>query len=144
MAATWNANESGQTAMRTERLIGWLTLIVGAGASLAASLLGAREWAIGLLIGTALGWINFWFLRRGVDAIVASGRAQAGVEKPQAPGGAAGGLVFRYALIAGVAYVIFKYLRIPLASMVVGLCALGAAVMAASVYEIFRPIKSGS
>jgi hypothetical protein len=38
-------------------------------------------------------------------------------------------------------YVIFKYLRVPLASMVVGMCALGAATIAASVYEILRPLE---
>ena len=44
-------------------------------------------------------------------------------------------------LIALIVYVIFVYLHIPLVSMLVGLCALGAAAIAASVYEIFRPAK---
>jgi hypothetical protein len=38
-------------------------------------------------------------------------------------------------------YVIFKALKVPLASMVVGLCALATAAIAASVYEIWRPGK---
>jgi hypothetical protein len=40
-------------------------------------------------------------------------------------------------------YVIFEVLKVPLASMVVGLCALGAATITASVYEILRP-ESGA
>jgi len=48
-------------------------------------------------------------------------------------------MVFRYGLIAFAVYVIFIYLRVPLVSMVVGLCALGAAAIAASVYEIWHP-----
>jgi len=42
-------------------------------------------------------------------------------------------------LIALSVYVIFKFLKVPLLSMVLGLCALGAATIAASVYEILRP-----
>jgi CHASE2 domain-containing sensor protein len=49
--------------------------------------------------------------------------------------------LLRYSLIALIVYVIFVYLHIPLVSMLVGLCALGAAAIAASVYEIFRPVK---
>jgi hypothetical protein len=48
-------------------------------------------------------------------------------------------MLFRYGLIALAVYVIFIYLRVPLVSMVVGLCALGAAAIAASVYEILHP-----
>ena len=46
--------------------------------------------------------------------------------------------VFRYGLIALVVYVIFKFLQVPLASMVVGMCALAAAAIAASVYEFWH------
>jgi len=50
-------------------------------------------------------------------------------------------MAFRYGLIALAVYVIFIYLRVPLVSMVVGLCALGAATIAASVYEIWHPLE---
>jgi hypothetical protein len=42
-------------------------------------------------------------------------------------------------LIALAVYVIFKYLNVPILSMIFGLCALGAATMAVSVYEILHP-----
>jgi ABC-type uncharacterized transport system permease subunit len=48
---------------------------------------------------------------------------------------------FRYALIALSVYVIFKVLGIPLVSMVLGLCALGAAAIAASLYEVWHPVE---
>jgi len=48
---------------------------------------------------------------------------------------------FRYALIGLTVYVIFKTLNVPLVSMIVGLCALGAATIAASVYEVWHPVK---
>ncbi len=78
------------------------------------------------------------WLRRGLDALVAASAAQAGAEKPRVPLGAYFGALFRYGLIALVVYVIFKFLRVPLASMVVGMCALAAAAIAASVYELWH------
>ena len=106
--------------------------------SVAATVAGSRAWAGGLLIGAVLAWMNFRWLRRGLDALVAASTAQAGVEKPRVPLGTYFGAVFRYGLIALIVYVIFKFLQVPLASMVVGMCALAVAAMAASVYEVGR------
>jgi small-conductance mechanosensitive channel len=125
--------------LKTERRIAWLTLAFGAAACVAAVLAGSRVWAGGLLIGAVLAWMNFRWLRRGLDALVAASAAQAGVEKPRVPLGTYFGAVFRYGLIALVVYVIFKFLQVPLASMVVGMCALAAAAIAASVYELLKP-----
>jgi small-conductance mechanosensitive channel len=122
--------------LRTERRIAWLTLAFGVAASGTAAVAGSRVWAGGLLIGAVLAWMNFRWLRRGLDALVAASAAQAGVEKPRVPLGAYFGAVFRYGLIALVVYVIFEFLKVPLASMVVGMCALAAAAIAASVYEL--------
>jgi hypothetical protein len=74
-----------------------------------------------------------------MDALVAASQAQVGVARPRVPIGAYFRVLFRYALIAVTVYVIFELLKFPLASMVVGLCALGPAAIAASVYEIARP-----
>ena len=124
--------------LRTERRIAWLTLVFGAAASAAAAFAGSRLWAAGLLIGAVLAWMNFRWLRRGLDALVSASAAQAGAAKPRVPLVAYFAAVFRYGLIALVVYVIFKILRIPLASMVVGMCALAASAIAASVYEVFE------
>jgi hypothetical protein len=48
-------------------------------------------------------------------------------------------LLFRYALVALGVYVIFMYLHVPLISIGLGLCALVAAIMAASVWEVLQP-----
>jgi hypothetical protein len=124
----------------TERRISWLTLLIGLVAGLLVALLCDRLWGAGLGIGAALGWLNFRWLRRGLDALVVASRAQAGKEKPSVPILSYLGMLFRYGLIALAVYVIFEYLRIPLVSMVVGLCALGAAAIAASVYEVLHPL----
>jgi hypothetical protein len=124
--------------LQTERRIAWLTLAFGAVACVAAAFAGSRVWAAGLLIGAVLAWLNFRWLRRGLDGLVAASAAQAGAEKPRVPVWTYFAAAFRYALIAAIAYVIFRFLGIPLASMVVGMCALAAAAVAASVYEVFQ------
>jgi len=125
----------------TERRISWLTLLIGSVAALLVALLRDRLWGAGLGIGAALAWLNFRWLRRGLDGMVLASTAQVGKEKPVMPLLSYFGMLFRYGLIAFAVYVIFKYLRVPLASMVVGMCALGAATIAASVYEILRPLE---
>ncbi|HEX3543018.1 MAG TPA: ATP synthase subunit I [Candidatus Acidoferrum sp.] len=126
------------SATQTERLIAWLTLFFGAVAGVAAALLHQPLWAGGLVVGAVLAWFNFRWLRQGIDALVAASQAQAGAMRPRVPIGAYFRVLFRYALIAVTVYVIFELLKFPLASMVVGLCALGPAAIAASVYEIAR------
>jgi ATP synthase I chain len=138
MAAS--AADSSPAAV-TERRISWLTLLIGSVAALLVALLRDRLWGAGLEIGAALAWLNFRWLRRGMDGLVLASTAQAGNEKPVMPLLSYFGMIFRYGLIAFAVYVIFKYLRVPLASMVVGMCALGAATIAASVYEILRPLE---
>jgi hypothetical protein len=123
----------------TERRISWLTLLIGFLAALLVAVLRDRLWGAGLAIGAALAWLNFRWLRRGLDALVTASTAQAGKEKPSVPLLTYFAMLFRYGLIALAVYVIFEYLRVPLVSMVVGLCALGAATIAASVYEILHP-----
>jgi hypothetical protein len=123
----------------TERRISWLTLLIGFLAALLVAVLRDRLWGVGLAIGAVLAWLNFRWLRRGLDALVLASTAQAGKEKPTVPLLAYFVVLFRYGLIALAVYVIFEYLRVPLVSMVVGLCALGAATIAASVYEILHP-----
>jgi small-conductance mechanosensitive channel len=128
-------------AKQTEQRIAWLTLCVGVAAGATAALTHNLLWAAGLLIGSILAWFNFRWLRRGLDALVAASEVQAGAPQPRVPIGLYFRAIFRYALIAVTVYVIFKVLKIPVASMVVGLCALGPAALAARVYEVAHPEK---
>jgi small-conductance mechanosensitive channel len=130
-------------AAQTEHRIAWLTLGVGVTAAITAALLHNLLWAAGLLIGSILAWFNFRWLRQGMDALVAAAEAQSGASQPRVPVGAYFRAIFRYALIAFTVYVIFKVLKVPLAAMVVGLCALGPAAVAASVYEIAHSPAAG-
>jgi ATP synthase I chain len=128
---------------RTERRIAWLTPLIGLVAAAVAAVRHRWPWAAGLLIGAGLAWLNFRWLARGLDALVAASTAQSGAPKPQVPVTTYFLAFLRYALIALIVYVNFKVLNVPLVSMVLGLCALGAATMAASVYEVLRPASAG-
>ena len=125
---------------RTEQRIAWLTLILGGAAATVTAAMRRWPWAEGLAIGTVLAWLNFRWLKRGLDALVAAAVAQEGLPKPRIPLGTWFRMIFRYALIGLCVYVIFEYLKVPLVSMLAGLCALGAATLAASLYEILHPL----
>jgi hypothetical protein len=125
--------------VQTERRIAWLTLAIGFAAALVFVLAGWASWATGIAIGAVLAWLNFRWLARGLDALVPAATAQEGRPKPQVPLSTYFIALFRYALIGLCVYGIFNYLHIPLGSLLAGLCALGAAAIAASVYEILRP-----
>jgi small-conductance mechanosensitive channel len=128
------------TGAVTERRISWLTLLIGLLAGLVVAVLRDPVWGVGVGIGALLAWLNFRLLERGLHALVRASEAQAGREKPAVPLRSYFAMAIRYGLIAFAVYVIFEFLRIPILSMVVGLCALGAATIAASVYEILRPV----
>jgi hypothetical protein len=131
----------GVAGALTERRIGWLTLAIGGVAAGVTGLAYRWDWAIGLMIGAGLAWCNFVWLAKGMDALVAASTAQSDAAQPRLPIGTYFRAAFRYGLIALSVYVIFRVLHIPLMSMIFGLCALGAAAVAASVYEVWHPVK---
>lgn len=123
---------------QTERRISWLTLLLGFSAAAIAALLRHNLWAAGLGIGTVLGWLNFRWLRRALDALVVVSIAQEGSEKPKVPVTAYLAVLLRYGLLGLTVYVIFIFLHVPLGSMILGFCALAAAAIVASVWEILH------
>ena len=125
----------------TESRIAWLTPLIGATAALSVYLVHRPDWALGLFLGALLAWLNFRWLRRGVDALVAGSAAQEGLPRPRVPLLTYFAAAFRYGLLAFGVYAIFIYLHVPLVSLILGLCALGAAAVAASVWEILHPAE---
>jgi hypothetical protein len=125
---------------QTERRIAWLTLGFGFAAAAIAAVLRHDLWAIGLAIGAVLGWLNFRWLKRSLDALVVASTAQEGLEKPKVPITTYLVALFRYGLLGLAVYAIFVFLHVPLGSMILGFCALAAAAIVASVWEILRPV----
>jgi len=134
-----DAVSPGALGGQTERRISWLTLALGLTAAAVVATLQQYRWSLGLVVGTGLAWINFRLLRRGIDALVEAAKAQSERKKAEVPLASYAAAALRYGLIGAVVYAIFILLHVPLLSMIVGLCALGAAAIAASVYEILRP-----
>jgi small-conductance mechanosensitive channel len=127
------------SSLHTEKWISHFTLLFGLFAAVPVALFRGLPWGAGIFIGAILAWLNFRWLKQGLDALTAASTAQADHPKPQVPLTTYFTAAFRYGLIGLAVYVIFRYLNVPVLSMIVGLCALGAATMAVSVYEILRP-----
>lgn len=125
--------------LEAEKWIARLTLALGAVAAGMVSWFYGRVWGAGIFIGAILGWFNFRWLKQGLDVLAAASAAQQEHLKPELPVSTYFKAAFRYGLIGLAVYVIFKYLNVPVLSMILGLCALGAATIAVSVYEILRP-----
>jgi ATP synthase I chain len=125
--------------LESEKWIARLTLILGALAAIPVARFYGPSWGVGIFVGAILAWFNFRWLRQGLDALTAAATAQANLRNPRVPIVTYFKALFRYGLIALAVYVIFKYLNVPILSMILGLCALGAATMAVSVYEILHP-----
>jgi small-conductance mechanosensitive channel len=123
----------------TERRIAQYTLAIGFVAAVVASFLYSIRVGAGLLIGAVLAWVNFRWLERAMNAVARASTAQADSPEARVPISAYFALFARYALIAVVVYVIFSVFRIPVLSMVVGLCALGASAMLATLMEVLSP-----
>jgi small-conductance mechanosensitive channel len=123
-----------------EQLISGTTLAIGLLAAIAVGFFQGGLWSAGVGIGAVFAWLNLRWLKRGVAALAAAATAQSSQQQAQVPVSSYFFAMFRYALIAIAVYVIFKYLKVPILSMIVGLFALGAATLVACLYEILRPV----
>ena len=135
-----NPNADASSYAESERRISLLTVLFGALAALPVAYFAEWRWGAGILIGAILAWFNFRWLRQGMGAIAEAAKAQASHQDVKVPIGTYFRALFRYGLIALAVYAIFEFLHVPLLSMIVGLCALGAATIAVSVHEILHPV----
>jgi hypothetical protein len=126
---------------RTVRRIAFLIPIFGVAGGLLAAVLHQLGWSEGVLLGSGLAWLNFRWLRRGIEAFTSATAGQAGAEKRRPSTATYLAALFRYALIGLAVYVIFAYLHVPLVSIALGLCAFAAATITASVWEILQSIE---
>jgi len=124
--------------VQSESRISFLTLLLGVVAALPVSYFYGWRWGLGIFIGALLAWVNFRWLKLGLDALTVTAMAQANQPKARVPMLTFFKAMFRYGLMALSVYVIFKYLNVPVLSMILGLCALGAATVAVSVHEIMH------
>jgi len=124
---------------QSESRISQLTVLLGATFGLPVACFYGWRWGLGIFVGSVLGWLNFRWLKQGLDSLAEAIKAQPTEETFKVPVFTYFKALFRYGLIALAVYVIFKYLNVPVLSMVFGLCALGAATILVSVHSILRP-----
>jgi ATP synthase I chain len=122
--------------------LGWLTLAVGLAAATVVALCGRPRVGAGVAIGTLLAWLNYRWLKLGVDALVVSPTAGDGPASPSVPAGTYLKFAGRYLLIGLAVYASVSVLKIPLLGMICGLLALGAAAFIEGIYEVIRDWKS--
>ena len=120
----------------TERRISWLTLALGGLTALSGSALYSPKIGAGVAIGAILAWINFRWLEHAMDAVTRASTAQAGSPEARVPVFSYVSVFGRYALIVAIVYVIFSRFRIPVLSMLIGLCTLGASAILGTVWEV--------
>ena len=123
----------------TERRIAQLTLAIGAMAAAGAAYFSSLRMGAGILAGSVLAWISFHWLETALDGLLRASTAQADSAQARAPIGAIVKILGRYALIAGAMCVIFFLFQVPVVGMLFGLCALGAATIVATLYELWHP-----
>jgi hypothetical protein len=123
---------------QTEERIGRLTLGVGIAAAAGSLLHYPFRIGVGVLVGAVFAWLNYRWLKGALEDVARVSIAQAGTPQARLPMRSLAKLLGRYLLIGVCAYVIFVGIRIPVLSMLVGMCALGAATIGASLYEIFE------
>jgi hypothetical protein len=119
-----------------ERRIEYLTLAVGAAASLAVLILAGGRAGASLAAGAAVSWVNFRWMKQGISALVPLATAQEGAEKPRVPSGVYFKFIGRYALLLIVAYVILSRLRLPVVYLIAGLFTVVAAVLLELIFEL--------
>jgi hypothetical protein len=122
--------------------MGWLTLAIGLAAAIGVALCGRAGMGAGVAIGTLLAWLNYRWLKLGVDALVVSATQGEGASQPRVPAGTYLKFAGRYLLIALAVYASVSVLQIPILGMIYGLLALGAAAFVEGIYEIVRDWNS--
>ncbi len=120
------------------RRIEYLTLALGAAAALVTAVRWGRRAALGFAIGSGLAWVNYRWLKQGVDVLAQLASAQADAEKVRIPKSVYLKFFGRFALLLGIAYVILSHSLLPAASILAGLFALIVAVLVELLYELVR------
>jgi hypothetical protein len=119
-----------------EHRIEWMTLAFGlAGALFVLARWGWRPGA-GVALGAALAWLNFRWLKQGVNALVMISAAQANSGNARVPMSVYAKFFGRFALLLTVVYVILSRSLLPVAAVLGGLFAVVAAVMIELMWEL--------
>jgi len=114
-----------------ERIL-WLMAALGVAGGIAGFALISLGFGIGILIGTALAFVNYYWLKSSLRKIF--GAAESG-EKPRM---LAGKYFVRYIVLAIVVAMIYITGVLPIVAVILGLAAFGFAVVVEGLIRIFE------
>jgi hypothetical protein len=137
MTPTAPETRENERALSLSRRIAWLTLLLGFLAALVVSFAKSPRAGLGIAVGTALAWLNYRWLDQTLGALVTVATAQAGSPQSRVPARIYWKFAGRYVLMGLAIYVTVHYFAVPLLSLILGLLALGAAAIVASLYEVY-------
>lgn len=123
-----------------ERRLWKISLALGIPACLAALILGGLDSGLGFLAGTLLSWINFRWLKQGVDRLLESARSAQPTPK-RAARGAIFKYFLRYALIGLSLYATFRIDFLEVFGFFSGLLLVVAAVLVECVLQVVKGWK---
>jgi ATP synthase I chain len=113
---------------------------IGVVATVVVSIAFGWKVGIGVALGCAIAWVNFYWLKQAVsalaDRVTSTGRKQSA-------GGVVARFLLRYAFIALAAYGIFAVSRDSLYGLLGGLFLTVAAILCEAVYEVIVSLRRG-
>src|SRR5271154_7342708 len=121
-----------------ERRIEWLIAGIAVAASAVTWFVWGRSVAAGFAAGAILSWVNYRWMKQGVDTLARLSTAQAGTQRAQVPVRGYMKFLGRYALLIVAAYAILRAFRPPVASLLAGFFSVIAAVLVEMVGQLFR------
>jgi small-conductance mechanosensitive channel len=121
-----------------ERRIEYLTIAIGAVATIASAIIWGWRVSAGIASGAILSWVNYRWLKQGVSTLSRLSTAQAGTEKARVPPSVYLKFLGRYALLIVAAYAILRGFKLPAVSLLAGFFAVIAAVLVELIGQLFR------
>ena len=137
MTPTLPETRENERALNLSRRIAWLTLLLGFLAALVVTFAKSPRAGLGIAVGTFLAWLNYRWLDQTLGALVTVATAQTGSPQTRVPTQIYWKFVGRYVLMGLAIYVTVRYFAVPVLSLILGLLALGAAAIVASLYEVY-------
>lgn len=129
-----SADQTETVRPLTHGRILWTMAAIGLGGAIAGAAFGSFRFGLGILIGTALAFVNYYWLKSSLRKIF---DAAATGERPRM---LAGKYFLRYLILAAAVAVIYAVGLVPIVAVILGLAAFGFAVVIEGLIRIvLRP-----
>jgi len=126
----WSADDASASIRRV-----WLaTPVLGVLMAIAALVIGTTSDAVGVVIGIALAMVNFRTLHNSLKGILEAGHVRA-------PSGTTMMFVFRWIIVATIAFALYRTGVATLVGMFAGLCAPAAAIGLEAVFQTVTTLR---